>query len=121
MKKILLFTFLVLVAGVLGLARHGVVFDRGQEVRNDIKQTYQLAPGARIEITGITGTVQVDTSDRSDADVEIAVIGHNADDIKDIITLEQTTDGLVIRGHRSGGGILQRLWRGAIQQNVYLR
>src|SRR4029077_6996407 len=52
---------------------------------------------------------------------EIAVIGHNVDDTKDGITLEQTADGLVIRGHRSGSGILQRLWRGAIQQDVYLK
>ncbi len=121
MKKILLFALLVLVAGILGLARRGVTFERGQESRNDIIQTYQLAPGARIEVTGIVGTVQVDTSDRSTADVEIAVIGHSADDTKDSIALEQTADGLVIRGHRNGGGFLQRLWRGEIQQNVYLK
>ena len=121
MKRIVLVLALVLVAGVLGIMRHGVAFGRGQEVTTEIRQTYQLQPGSRVEVSGIRGAVNIETSDRSTGDVDVTITGRNSDEMKSSIRLEQTADGLIVRGRASSGGLLHRLLNGSIDQTVILR
>jgi hypothetical protein len=121
MKRIVLVLALVLVAGVLGIMRQGASFGRGQEVTTEIRQTYQLQPGSRIEVSGIRGAVNIETSDRSTGDVDVTITGRNADEMKSSIRLEQTADGLTIRGRTNNGGLLHRWFNGTIDQTVILR
>jgi hypothetical protein len=101
--------------------RNGVALGRGPEVTTEIRQTYQLQPGSRVELSGIRGTVNIETSDRSTADVDVTVTGRNSDEMKSSLRLEQTADGLTIRGRTNNGGLLHRLFSGSIDQTVLLR
>ena len=121
MKRILLVIVLVLVAGVVGVMRHGAKFERNQESRNDIRQQYELSAGARVEVSGINGFVRIETSDQTTASVEISVIGHSPEDVNDAATIEQTSEGLSVRGRRNGSSLFQRLWHGAVRQEVLLK
>ncbi|HKV36596.1 MAG TPA: hypothetical protein VJP89_19800 [Pyrinomonadaceae bacterium] len=55
------------VAEIRGLVSH----EAGDEVREEVRQNYELAPGARVELGGINGSVTIETSDTRTAEVYI--------------------------------------------------
>jgi len=73
--------------------------------REEINQTYQLSPGARVEISGMNGYVNVETvAGSSTAEVHIVRSAYNRDDLNyRKITIEQTSAGLVVRGEKNSG------------------
>ena len=79
MKRVVLVVVLLVAAAVLGLWRsHGGVRaglnrvvsigdDQAQNKTNDeIRKTFELKPGARVEIQGINGFVEIQTADTKD-------------------------------------------------------
>ena len=93
MKKVLLVVVLIVAAAVLGLWRSngGVraglnrVVNAGSAnnspgVTNDeTRKTFELKPGARVEVQGINGFVEVQTSDTKTAEVYVRRTGDDGD------------------------------------------
>ncbi|MEN3331280.1 MAG: hypothetical protein V7641_645 [Blastocatellia bacterium] len=67
--------------------------------RDEINQTYTLASGARVEVRGINGTVDIETAAGATAEVHVVRLARNRDDLNyHKIYVEQTANGLVVRG-----------------------
>ena len=90
MKRIILVVLLVGIAGVAGIVRsysksgHSISelpraisgdSDSQGETREEIRKSYDLAPGAKVEVAGINGAVKIETADIKTADVYIERIG----------------------------------------------
>ncbi|MEK6285307.1 MAG: hypothetical protein AABO57_06165 [Acidobacteriota bacterium] len=76
------------------------VDDRDYSEREEINQTYELAPGARVELSVISGSVDVETTTSTTAEVRIVRMGETRKDL-DCYTvgIEHTPTSLVMR-HR---------------------
>ena len=85
MKRILILVVLVALAGIAGVVvrsssskggtvaelRELVSHNAGDNVRDEVRQKYELAPGARVEVRGINGPVKIETADTNIAEVYI--------------------------------------------------
>src|SRR5262249_38836901 len=61
--------------------------------------TYQLAAGARVEVRGINGAVDIETANGATAEVHIVRSARTRDDLNyHKIIIEQTGGGLIVRG-----------------------
>ena len=50
--------------------------------KEEINQTYQLAPGARVDVSGINGRVEVETSNSNTAEVHIIRSARTKEDLQ---------------------------------------
>ena len=67
--------------------------------RDEIDETYQLAPGARVEVSSIRGTVEIVTGDTATAQVQIIRTARSRADLEyHKIEVAKTGNSLVIRG-----------------------
>jgi DUF4097 and DUF4098 domain-containing protein YvlB len=85
MKRIVILVVLVALAGIAGAVvrsssskggtvaelRELVSHNAADDVRDEIRQTYDLAPGARVDVGGINGPVKIETADTKTAEVYI--------------------------------------------------
>ena len=106
MKRIAIIVIVVIAAAVLGMYARGRVHgfshvagaDQSGQVRDEIRKSFTLRPGARVEVQGINGKVDVQTSDTRTADVYVLRTASSSDDLnRREVILEQTSDGLLIR------------------------
>ena len=69
--------------------------------REETKQSYELSRGARVEVSGINGSVEIETGNVNSAEVHII---RSANDRADLeyrkIIVEHTPDSLVVRGEK---------------------
>ena len=77
--------------------------DSAYTERDQIDQTYQLAAGARVEVRGINGTVDIETAAGATAEVHVTRLARNREDLEyHKIYVEQTAGGgLVVRGEEN--------------------
>lgn len=69
--------------------------------REEINQTYQLQPGARVEVSSIRGTVEIITGETATAEVQIIRTARTRADLDyHKIEVETTGNSLVVRGVR---------------------
>jgi hypothetical protein len=135
MKKILLVVLLLGIAGIAGVVRshsksggrvwplvvHGDKQSAGS-VRDEIRKSFDLAAGARVEVSGINGWVKIETSDRKTADVYIERLGDSQEVLnRRKITIESTGGGLTIRGEKGDGGLISRMFGSNPTEHVTLR
>jgi len=67
--------------------------------RDEFNQAYQLAPGARVEISNIRGSVKITNAETATAEVRIIRTARNRADLEyHKIEVRQTANGLVVRG-----------------------
>ena len=67
--------------------------------RDEFNQTYQLAPGTRVEVSSIRGGVEIANADTATAEVQIIRTARTPADLEHHkIEVKQTGDTLVIRG-----------------------
>ncbi len=67
--------------------------------RDEINQTYQLTPGARVEVSSIRGPVKIVNADTATAEVQIIRTARTRADLEyHKIVVEQTGNSLVVRG-----------------------
>ena len=67
--------------------------------KDEFHQSYQLSGGARVEVRGINGSVDIETSPGSVAEVNIVRSARNRDDLEfRKVIVEQTATSLVVRG-----------------------
>ena len=68
---------------------------------DEMNQTLELASGARVEVSGINGTVEIETSNTSSAEVHIVRSANNRADLEfHKIVIEQASNRLVVRGEK---------------------
>jgi hypothetical protein len=124
MRRVLIVVLLIVAAAVFGLWRtHGGVrqnFSRiitgadesSQGVTGDeTRKTFELKPGARVEVQGINGSVEIQTSDTKTAEV---VVRRTADSPSSLrrreMSVEQTPDGLLVRSRQGHVGLWEHLF-----------
>ena len=134
MKKIVLLVLLLGIAGIAGVVRshtksgsawplviNGDKRETGN-AREEIRKNFDLAPGARVEVSGINGWVKIETSDRKTADIYIERLGDSQEALnRRKITIEKTADGLTIRGEKGDGGLLSRMFGSSPTEHVTLQ
>jgi len=133
MKRIVIVVLLVIIAGVAGVVRssvgsvselRGLVSHRNAaDVRQEIRQTYELAPGARVEIIGLNGAVKIETSDTKTAEIYIERTA-SCQEVLDRrkVTIEADANSLRIRGDKSDdAGFFSRLFGGSASERTTLK
>jgi hypothetical protein len=137
MKRIILVVLLVGIAGIAGIVRsyskagHSISelprtisgdANSQVETREEIRKTYDLAPGARVEVAGINGAVKIETADIKTADVYIERIGNSPEAMgRRKITIENSPNSLKIRGEKGDAGFFARLFGSNPTERVTLR
>src|SRR5215203_3395811 len=67
--------------------------------RDEINRTYELAPGARVEVSSIRGPVEIVNTDSATAQVQNIRTARTRDDLEyHKIEVEQTANSLVVKG-----------------------
>ena len=134
MKRIVILIVLVLLAGIAGVVvrsssggtvaelRGLVSHNNTGDVREEIRQRYELSPGARVELTGLNGAVKIETSDTKTAEVYIErtassqeVLSHRK------VTIEADANSLRIRGAKGNGGFFSRFFGSSAAERVTLK
>jgi len=133
MKRIVIVVLLVVIAGVAGVVRssvrsvselRGLVSHRNAaDVRQEIRQTYELSPGARVEISGLNGAVKIETSDTKTAEIYIERTASSQEALdRRKVTIEADANSLRIRGDKSDdAGFLSRLFSGSASERTTLK
>jgi hypothetical protein len=121
--RIFLVVLLVVAAAVAG--RWASRMNRSNAGKQEeIGQSVRLEPGARVEVRGINGSVEVNTADTDTADVRIIRSADSADDLEyGKVTVEASSASLVVRGDNNGArGFWHWLWGGGghVKQQVTL-
>lgn len=74
----------------------------GDQVVNDAQA---LTPGARVEVTGINGPVEIATTDSQTAEIHVENSVSDARDLENHrVTVDRAADHLVVRAENRGGG-----------------
>ena len=135
MKRVLLVVALVLIAAIAGIvrshtrvSRNGLQFNASSgsqsnaEVRDEIRKSYDLSAGAMVEISGINGSVNVETADIKTAEVYIVRSGKEAGALdRRKIVIENTPRSLTVRGEKGDVGFFDRLFGSNPTESVSLK
>jgi len=88
-----------LLTSVMMLVSAAPAPQRDFKEREETNQTYQLSPGARVEVSNIRGSVKIVNSDTTTAEVQIIRTARNRADLEyHKIAVELSGNNLVVRG-----------------------
>lgn len=74
--------------------------------KDEFHQSYQLAAGARVDVQGINGSVEIETAAGSTAQVNIYRSARTREDLEfRKVIVEQTPTSLVVRGEKESNGM----------------
>jgi hypothetical protein len=133
MKRIVILVLLVTIAGIAGVVRssvgsvselRGLVSHRNAaDVRQEIRQSYELAPGARVELTGLNGAVKIETSDTNTAEVYIERTASCQEALdRRKVTIEADANSLRIRSEKSeNAGFFSRFFGSSASERTTLK
>jgi len=78
--------------------------DADYKERDEIRRSVQLKPGARVEVTGINGPVEIETGTSDTAEIHIVRSARSREDLEfRKILIESSPDSLVIRVEKDNG------------------
>ncbi|HEY5885479.1 MAG TPA: hypothetical protein VIT88_12375 [Pyrinomonadaceae bacterium] len=135
MKRIIVVVLLVGIAGIAGVVRsytksgHSLrswplsvkAQSNGPEVRDEIRKTVELSPGARVNVSGINGAVTIETSNTRTAEIYIERTAESQEALnRRKIIITNTADSLTIKGEKDGG-IMGKLFGSNPKEKVTLR
>ena len=134
MKRVALVIVLVVIAGLAGIVRShsgvhacitdlpGVFSDNSGQARDEIRKSYELAAGARVELTDINGAIKIETSDTGTADVYIERTAASPEALnRRKISIEANSNSLRIHGEKGDVGFFARLFGSNPTERVTLR
>lgn len=137
MKRIVILVILVILAGVAGVvvrnSRGGTISElrelvahdsqeKSGDVRDEIRQSHELSPGARVEVIGINGAVKIETSATNKAEVTIERTASSQEALdRRKITIEANGNSLRIKGEKSHDGFFSRLFGSSASERVTLK
>jgi hypothetical protein len=125
MRRVLIVVVLLVAAAVLGLWRsHGGVREGFNRIVNasgenspggsgdETRKTFELKPGARIEIQGINGRVDIQTSETRTAEVFVRRTGDNPSSLRrrEMIIEQNSDGGILVRSKQSHVGLWDHLF-----------
>ena len=124
MKRVLIIVVLVIAAATLGLWRsHGsvraglsrVVNGAGDDsagvTGDETRKSFELKPGARVQVQGINGRVEIQTSDTKTTEVFVKRAADSPSSLRRReIIIEQTSDGLLVRSQQNHLGFWEHLF-----------
>ncbi|HLL76137.1 MAG TPA: hypothetical protein VK421_12835 [Pyrinomonadaceae bacterium] len=101
--------------------QHGRDHDTEFTERDEFRQTYQIAPGAPVRVSGINGRVDVETTSGSTAEVHVVRSARTRQDLEyRKIIVEQAGGGLTVRGEKENDSNRGER-RAEVRQQVTLR
>src|SRR4026207_2132557 len=137
MKRIILVVLLVTIAGLAGIVRsysksghsisdlpRSVSGDSKSQgdVRDEIRKSFELAAGAKVSVEGINGSVKIETSDTRTAEIYIERTAKSPEALqRRKIIIENTSNGLKIRGEKGDVGFISRLFGSGPHEKVILK
>ncbi len=97
--------------------------DNGFTERDEFRQSYTLAQGSQVRVSGINGSVEVETSPGGAAEVQVVRTARSRSDLDyHKVIVEQTASGLVVRGENNHDRDGERNWDNhQVRQRVWLR
>ena len=124
MKRVLIVVVLVVAAAVLGLWRThggvrqglskvvGVSGDNSEGATGDeTRKTFNLKPGERVQVEGINGQVDIQTSDSKTAEIYVKRTADSPSSLRRReMVIEQTGDGVIVRGRENHLGLWEHLF-----------
>ena len=122
MKRVAIVVILVVGAAVLGLWHsHGGVrqglsravgaSDGQGDAREEIRKSFELQPGARVEVQGINGKVDIQTSDTKTAEAYVLRTAGSRDSLNlREVTVEQTATGLLVKSRQVRHGFWEHIF-----------
>ncbi len=134
MKRIVILVLLVGLAGIAGVVvrsssgtavelRGLVTHQNGADVRQEIRESYELSPGARVELAGLNGPVNIETSDTKTAEVFIERTASTQEALgRRKVTVEADASSLRIRGEKGdNAGFFSRFFGSSGSERVTLK
>ena len=134
MKRVAIVVILVIGAAILGLWRSqggvrqslsravGMSDSQQGNSREEIRKSFELKPGARLEVAGINGKVDIQTSDTTTAEVYVLRTAKSQDALKRReVTIEQTATGLIVKGRQVGHGFWEHLFGSKASEDVTIK
>jgi hypothetical protein len=136
MKRLVILVVLVAVAGIAGAVvrsssskggtvaelRELVSHDATDNVRAEIRQNFELAPGARVDLGGINGPVKIETADTKTAEVYIERTGSCQEALdRRKVYVEGSADRLSIRAETVEHSFFARLFGAKASEKVTLK
>lgn len=115
MRRVFIVIVLIVAAAILGMWRSsggvrqglsravGMSSDEQQgEARQEIRKSFQLQPGARVEVQGINGAVEIQTSDTKTAEVYVLRTAKSQSSLnRREVIVEETPTGLIVKSRQS--------------------
>lgn len=130
MKRIIIAVILVALAGIAGIVARShskgefkeLVSHNAGDVKENIRQSFELAPGAQVELLGLNGSVTVETSDTKTAEVAIERMAPTQESLdRRRVYIESTPSSLRIRGEKVNTGFFGRFFGSDAHERVTLK
>lgn len=130
MKRIIILVVLVALAGIAGIVARSssrgeikeFVSHNAGDTRQTIRDSYQLEPGAQVELAGLNGSVRIETSDSKTAEILIERTASSQEELdRRRITIEATANSLKIRTEKHGTGFFSRFFGSDASEKVTLK
>jgi len=92
------------------------------QARDEIRQTYELSPGASVDISSINGSIKIETSDTRTAEVYIERLASSQEALsRRKVVIEANANSLKIRGEKSDVGFFERMFGSSPSERVTLK
>lgn len=130
MKRLILLVVLVLLAGIAGIVARSssrgeikeMVSHTTGDTRQVIRESFELSPGAQVELAGLNGSVKIETSDRTTADIHIERTASSDKELeRRAIKIEATANSLRIRSEKHRDGFFSRFFGSDASEKVTLK
>lgn len=135
MKRVLLVVALVIIAAVAGIvrshtrvSRNGLQLDLATtahadgQLRDEIRKSFELSPGAEITVSGINGSVTIETSDTKTAEVYIVRTAKESGALeRRKVVVEGSASSLTVRGEKGDVGFFDRMFGSNSTETVTLK
>ena len=134
MKRVLIVVILVVVAAVLGLWRTsggvrqslssvvGASETQQGDARDEVRKNFELEPGARIEVLGINGKVEIETANTKTAEIYVLRTAGSREALnRRQVTIEQTSTGVVVKGKQVNHGFWEHLFGSKAKEDVTIK
>lgn len=132
-KRLIIVVLLVAIAAIAGFVRShsgagisdfkGLVSHNSTgQTREENRETYELAPGARVEVFNINGSVNIETSDTKTAEIYIERTASNAEALnRRRVAIEYSSSSLKIYGEKVSTSFWANLFGSKSSERVSLK
>ncbi|HEU4770129.1 MAG TPA: DUF4097 family beta strand repeat-containing protein [Pyrinomonadaceae bacterium] len=130
MKRLIILLVLVAIAAIAGVVARShsrsevreIVSHSTSDSRQVIRESYELAPGAMVELAGLNGSVNIETSNSKTAQILIERTAGSQEALdRRQIKIEATANSLRIRGEKHSGGFFSRFFGSDASEKVSLK